>query len=239
VPVPFVVVRQQTLRLGDAWARIGPWRGGGDAAQVVIAGEPDDVSPDLVERCCDHARRRGFGRVVTNAVTPDESEGFLAAGFSVRERLHLLRLDLVAEPDPPAHALTRAGRRDRDDVLTLDRRAFEPFWQLGPVGLRDAITATPVARFRVGRDAGRVAAYGVTGRAGSQGYLQRVAVDPDARGRGWGRAVVADALRWLWDEGATTAHVNTQVGNDAALTLYESYGFVRRPGGLCVLGRTL
>jgi ribosomal protein S18 acetylase RimI-like enzyme len=232
-------VRQQTLRLGDAWARIGPWRGGGDAAQIVIAGVPADVTLDLVERCCEHARRRGFGRLVTNAVAPDESESFLAAGFSVHESLHLLRLDLVTEPPSPTRALARAGRRDRDDVLALDARSFEPFWRLGPVGLRDAITATPVARFRVGRDDGRVAAYGVTGRAGSQGYLQRVAVDPDARGRGWGRTVVADALRWLWEEGATAAHVNTQLGNTTALALYESLGFVRQPGGLCVLGRAL
>jgi ribosomal-protein-alanine N-acetyltransferase len=135
--------------------------------------------------------------------------------------------------------LDRAARRDRPAVLSLDASSFEPFWQLGPVGLRDALSATPSTRFRVGRDDGHVVAYAITGQAGRHGYLQRVAVHPGARRHGWGRALVADGLEWLGRHGAERAYVNTQLHNHPAVALYESFGFALLPSGLCVLGRAL
>ena len=86
---------------------------------------------------------------------------------------------------------------------------------------------------------GRVVAYAITGLAGRHGYLQRIAVHPDARGRGWGHALVADALCWLWKHGVDRVYVNTQLQNERAIALYESFGFVTLPGGLNVLGRDL
>jgi len=124
-------------------------------------------------------------------------------------------------------------------VLRLDARAFAPSWRLsGAAGLADALRATPVVRFRVAPGRG-VAGYAISGRAGDHGYLQRVAVHPDEQRRGWGRALVADALHWFRRRGARRALVNTQLENTAALTLYESCGFRRLPVGLCVLGRAL
>ena len=82
-------------------------------------------------------------------------------------------------------------------------------------------------------------AYAVTGRAGRHGYLQRIAVHPEARRQGYGRAVVLDGLRWLRRHGATQALVNTQRDNSPALALYQSCGFRELPAGLCVMGRSL
>ncbi|MEX2100710.1 MAG: GNAT family N-acetyltransferase [Acidimicrobiia bacterium] len=177
----------------------------------------------------------------------DETEAFLAAGLTVHEHLHLLACDLVSEPVPPARATARATIRDRKTIVALDNAAFDPFWRLGAAGMRDALDATPKSRFRVGRSerrlrsgtATRVAAYAITGRAGDHGYLQRVAVHPDARKRGWGRTLVADSLTWLWQNHATRAYVNTQIENRAALDLYEAAGFTLMPDGLCVLGGRL
>ena len=92
---------------------------------------------------------------------------------------------------------------------------------------------------RVGRGDPRVSAYAITGRAGEYGYLQRVAVHPDARRRGWGSALVADALLWLWEHGTARVFVNTQLENRAALELYEASGFTLMPEGLLVLGGAL
>jgi ribosomal protein S18 acetylase RimI-like enzyme len=231
-------VRQQTLRFGDSWARIGPWRGGGGAAHIVV-GPDAGASSTVVRDCVERARRSGYESALTSAVGPAESDAFLDAGFAVRERLHLLEIELRDEVPAPGRTLDRATRRDRPGVLALDDLAFEPFWQLGTVGLRDALSATPVSRFRVGRDGERVSAYAITGLAANSGYLQRVAVHPDARRSGWGSALVADALGWLWRNGADRAYVNTQLANRAAVELYESFGFTRLPTGLCVLGRTL
>ena len=61
----------------------------------------------------------------------------------MRERLHLLALDLDTAPAPALLPLEKATRRDRTQVLELDDLSFDEFWRLGPVGLKDALDATP------------------------------------------------------------------------------------------------
>jgi ribosomal protein S18 acetylase RimI-like enzyme len=220
---------------------VTPWRGRGDVAHLVL-GESSSPPRAEVEECVGRLRRAGYVAVVTSALTAGDSLPFVDAGFGVRERLHLLEHTLC-DVDPTRDddvALRRAWRSDRTGVLELDGRAFDDFWRLDPEGLNDALHATPAVRFRVGDPTGRaVLAYAITGRAGSRGYLQRVAVHPAARRRGWGRALVFDALRWLDRHDTQRALVNTQWENDGALALYESCGFRRLPVGLCVLDRTL
>jgi GNAT superfamily N-acetyltransferase len=181
----------------------------------------------------------GPSRLVTGALTPAEQEPFLLAGFTVHDRLHLLRHDLVDIPPSPTiePALRRARRADHDPALAVDARAFDAFWRLDRAGLDDAVNATGTARFRVAVDTAhpKVVGYAVTGRSGDRGYLQRLAVDPDRRGQGIGGALVIDALRWLRRRRAASVVVNTQVGNEDALRLYRRLGFVPEPWGLAVL----
>ncbi len=218
--------------------RLRPWRGDADTVQVVFGVE---VRPrrSAVGGAVETARRRGYHRVVTGAMSDDQAEPFLAEGFHVSERLHLLVRDLTDAPSPPARTLHRSRRSERAQLVELDTVAFDGFWRLGPDGFADALTATPTRRLRVGRTGRTVAAYAITGQAGGTGYLQRVAVHPRVQRDGWGRALVADALGWLWSLGTTRAFVNTQLGNDAAVGLYESAGFTTLPAGLCVLAREL
>jgi ribosomal protein S18 acetylase RimI-like enzyme len=224
------------------WARATPWRGHHDVAHLVL-GERVPTDPAIIDSCLRALQRAGYVAVVTSALAPADALPFVDAGFDVRERLHLLEHDLSGVPPRGAEPRARrAWRGDRDDVLVLDHLAFDEFWRLEETGLREALHATPAVRFRVAdRDppAEGTAAYAITGRAGRQGYLQRVAVHPDARRRGWGSALVVDALRWLRRHDARRALVNTQWTNAGALSLYESCGFRRLPVGLCVLERSL
>ncbi len=215
--------------------QVASWRGRDDT--VVLSPVPDHPAPtvdDVRTEVADLATA-GVSTVLTGALHHGELGPFLDAGFTVHERLHLLRhdLDAIVEPSSPAR-LRRAWRRDHPAVLAIDGRAFDHFWALDRSGLDDAVRATPSARFRVAVDGG-IAGYAITGRAGSRGYLQRLAVDPDRHRRGLGTLLVADALLWLRRGGARVAVVNTQEGNEAALALYLATGFVPEPTGLTVL----
>lgn len=236
--------RLDVVQWGSDRLRVGPWRGDPAIAQVV---PPPGTVPrtDVIERCLHDLRDRGFRSVLTSALTYAEQQPFLDTGFAVHERLHLLRHDLAPAPAAPAGLprplrIRRGGRRDRAGALRVDAAAFSPFWRFDGRGLADARAATPSSRFRVVDDGrGEVVGYAVTGRAGSIGYLQRLAVLPDRQRRGIGRALVADALVWARRRGAASVLVNTQESNDAAVQLYERLGFRREAYGLAVLERDL
>lgn len=211
------------------------WRGRDDVSLVTVRPGAPPLSVAAITAFAEHATRSGVRRLVTGALTDVEQEPFLQAGFSVHDRLHLLRHDLVHVPPATSPVrLRRARRIDVDAALAVDARAFEPFWRLDRGGLDDALAATASARFRVADDDG-VVGYAVTGRSGSRGYLQRLAVDPQLRRLGLGAALVADGLRWLRRRHVRVAVVNTQVGNDGAYALYRRMGFVPEPRGLTVL----
>jgi ribosomal protein S18 acetylase RimI-like enzyme len=238
------MTRSSAIDLGSDRLRVGPWRGDASIAYVSpMLGRPP--RRELVDRCLADLRAKGYDRVLTAALSVAEQEPFLAAGFSLHEALHLLHRDLATVPDRVTGPdLRRGRRRDEPRVLAVDALAFDAFWRFDRAGLADARTATPVSRFRVAegeRDASvdGVAGYAVTGRAGSIGYLQRLAVHPRAQRHGIGEALVVDALRWAQRRGAQAVMVNTQETNERALRLYERLGFVRETHGLAVLACSL
>ncbi len=233
--------------------RVRPWPVDPTTAHLVPSTNRR-ISSEALRRTLDELARAGYRRARTAALSPAEQRPFLDVGFEVDEHLHLLAHTL--EDLPPrvgSDGLRRARRADRPGVLAADAAAFAPPWQLDARGLAEALAATPTVRFRVGDDHGHrvgddhghrageggVAGYAITGRAGTRGYLQRVAVRPELAGRGLGRSLVTDALWWLRRRGTHRALVNTQEGNDAALHLYEAIGFRTEPEGLDVLGAPL
>lgn len=205
------------------------------------------LSESFIRHCTDELSRQGYTGVVTSALAPLEQEAFIHAGFGVEQRLHLLSHDLSGldrSPPPEGIRLRRGRGSDLPAVVAVDRLAFDSFWTMDEYGLRDAMTATPRARFRVavGRPAtGRatVVGYAITGRAGRRGYLQRLAVAADERGRGIGTALVTDGLSWLSRRGVDRCLVNTQLDNQGALALYRHLGFRPEPAGLAVLALRL
>jgi len=230
---------ERTLRFAGGWARVGPWHDQPDVAHVVVATD-HRLSLPAVRDCVARVRAAGYRAAVTSPLTAAAAVPFLAEGFESREQLYVLEHPLsdLERRAGTGLELGRGWRRDRAAVVALDRRAFPPDWQLGQSGLREALRATPSVRFRVAHRPGDpgIVAFAVTGRAGRQGYLQRLAVDPDARRGGLGRALVVDALRWVRRSGGRSCLVNTQTDNQDALALYEACGFRRLPSGLGVLG---
>jgi ribosomal protein S18 acetylase RimI-like enzyme len=229
-------VTGDVIAVGAERARTGPWRG--DRLVALLTPLPDAPLPSaaFVRKCLSELAERGYRRVVTGALAPVEQAGFLAAGFEVAEELHLLAHDLHDLPERGHPPLRRARDDDHAAVLTIDHASFSPFWRLDEAGLADTLTATPRVRFRVSHDdAGAVTGYAIVGRAGRRGYVQRLAVAPDARQHGTGRALILDGLWWLRRWRVTRVLVNTQHGNDGALALYHRLGFRPEPVGLSVL----
>lgn len=236
----------RVIEWGKERLRVGPWRGRDDIAYLSPLAGAALPSAAFVCRSVRSLSEQGYRRVVTGALSEPEQVAFRAAGFEVAEHLHLLGHDLhdlheLAAVRTPPGVLRRCTRSDRQAVLELDRLAFDPFWQLDEWGLQEAVSATSHTRFRIvaGASDPPVLGYAITGRAGRRGYVQRLAVHPQARRRGVGLLLVADSLGWLRRWRVDRAMVNTQLTNTAALALYERAGFERERSGLSVLARDL
>ena len=210
--------------IGRDRVQIGPWKASGTAASLIPFPAQDRLPVEVVHKTIHKAIEHGFTAAFTAALSPSQAEPFFNAGFSLHEELHLLRRDLDSEVVVARGATRRARRADWDEILELDALAFQEFWQFDRVALADAIRATPRHRFQVIKSE-HVHGYHVTGLAGINAYIQRVAVHPEAQRMGYGNALVNDSLQWAWRNGASVAQVNTQVTNERAVALYEQCGF--------------
>lgn len=64
--------------------------------------------------------------------------------------------------------------------------------------------------------------------AARRGEVRSIACDPDAQGRGLGKAALAEALRELQRMGAVDACLEVASENERAIRLYERFGFATR-----------
>ena len=229
-------MKAQSFRYRGGVVRIAAWHGRADVASLAVRGR-GPLESASVAQLLDRVRAAGYREVVTNALAPAATLPLVDAGFAVRGRLRVLVHDF--EDLPGMSGRTRRARRgERAAILAADQAAFDDFWQFDADGLREAARATPSSHLRVMREPGLLG-YALFGRATVDGYVQRLAVRPEAQGRGFGAMLVTDGLNWLRKRGAVRAYVNTQSDNDRAYALYERVGFRPLPIGLCVLGRTL
>jgi ribosomal protein S18 acetylase RimI-like enzyme len=159
-----------------------------------------------------------------------------AAGFHHFLDLALMRLSLDEQPPAPDHLVVECTSPPMEQLLAIDTRAFSPFWRFDTLGLREAIEATGDSSVLIIRDSdGDPAAFAVIGYGSAVSYLQRVAVHPDWQGQGMGRSLVRVAARKARAGGAHVMLLNTQYDNAAAISLYESEGFVLLPEPLSLL----
>jgi ribosomal protein S18 acetylase RimI-like enzyme len=215
------------------WARVRPRDADRSAVHVQVL-DPGTVTPDRVRALCAALADQGVHHMVTNAMSGVDAAPFLDAGFRVRAELDLLARAL---DDVPTRGAATRRARDHATVLGLDHLAFGAD-AFDTAALQAALHATTAVRIRVVvGPASDPLGYAITGVAGRRGYVQRLAVHPDARRRGVASSLLVDGLRWARRRGARDAVVNTDRTNGAARSLYESYGFVDLPTGLVVLER--
>jgi ribosomal protein S18 acetylase RimI-like enzyme len=217
-------------------------------AHLVLLDVRMEPTGDAIDSWVRHAfASTDIERIRTGALFPAAAAAFLDAGFVEADRLALLERALHDRVDVSASselAIARLRPRDLETAADIDRASFPDGWQQDSTSLDEIARATPQARRRLvapssGRRLGNRGlapiGFAITGCAGPNGYLQRLAVHPDARRNGAARLLVDDALDWLVRRGAQRSMVNTGVGNVAALDLYRHAGFERLRDELVVV----
>ncbi len=149
------------------------------------------------------------------------------SGFQAVDHVVVLSWDGGPLPD-----LTQAGKtmirplreEDLDDVSEIDRVSFDPAWRNSREQLERALQVSALAT--VIEVNGKTAGYQISTASTLGGHLARLAVAPDQRGMGLGKALVLDVLDRFQEQGAVRITVNTQRSNLISLQLYQEIGFV-------------
>ncbi len=202
-----------------------------DCAVLGLWCSPSRV-PVLVTDLLEVARAEGFARLLGPLVPERSSRPYLESGLRVVERVVVMRRALGprAGAGPYAHeggraaglTVREADSTDIDRILAVDEACFEPFWHYDRAGIeRLARTGRMTVATLDGLTVGYTLA---TSRAGD-GSLGRLAVTPDARRRGIGRALADEAVDWMVRKGAHSAILSTQETNTASRSLYRGMGF--------------
>jgi ribosomal protein S18 acetylase RimI-like enzyme len=186
------------------------------------------------------AARESVHAIRTGALFTEAADRFADAGFSVVDTLMLLRADLgderVARPQSRTDRTVPLRPRQHEAAAAVDRAAFGTEWSNGPADLAEIRRATAAHRARARRAVGSpairgllvpapIVAFAISGAAGGQGYLQRLAVLPEHQRQGHGRTLTVDSLAWMRRRRLSHAVVNTGIDNEPARALYESLGF--------------
>ena len=131
------------------------------------------------------------------------------------------------------HRIEPASEADLADLERLEAECFGASVAISPRQFR-YLLRSPAASIYVLRHEGRVAgdAIVVRRRQGGKvfGRLYSLAVSPEHRGKGFGRALAVWCVEALRAEGARDLTLEVAVENAPAIALYESLGFrkVRR-----------
>ena len=84
------------------------------------------------------------------------------------------------------------------------------------------------ATILIGRDGGSIAASVMVGHDGHRGWVYYVAVDPDHRGKDYGRAIMAAAEDWLRACGVAKAMLLVRSDNTKVQAFYEALNYAEQ-----------
>lgn len=195
--------------LGRLWW-LGPWADSTATARALLQAAAAVVGPVSEREFAPDARNTALARVAVEL------------GYRAEESSAVLVHALA--PWPPEDLPEPAGVRamepeDRDDVARLHDHLFAGTHTRGRDLVRDEGTRILV----VGDEP--------TGYVATQDqpdgslYIDFLGVDPAARGRGLGRALIAAAVTRAARDGAPSAALTVRAGNLRARALYDSLGF--------------
>ncbi|MGA0145871.1 MAG: GNAT family N-acetyltransferase [Ilumatobacteraceae bacterium] len=223
---------------GRVRARLRTWPHQPGVAQVVLTDHTKSPSYTTLTDWLGVLRNWHYTRVRTGALAASATDAFVEHGFERVQTLALLKATVSrrTEFDSPVHELRSIrGPQQLSVAARIDAEAFENGWELDTTAIVDACHATPQHRIRLAvTSSDEPGGYIITGRNGSAGFIQRLAVRPNLQGQRIATSLLLDGLRWLQRKGVREVLVNTDFGNERALDLYRRFGFTLLPDSLQV-----
>jgi ribosomal-protein-alanine N-acetyltransferase len=198
----------------------------------VYASQPDGFSIWSPLWSAAHDQLVGTGKTTVAAIVTQRwfDSILIESGFDLEGHITLLEWNY----QPSIHAsmpanihLRQMTLDDLSRVLEVDNAAFAPLWRNSLQALSKAYSQAAYA-FIVEDESGMLG-YQLSTGAPAGAHLARLAVRPEAQGRGLGAALVRDLIIRILDSGGSRLTVNTQANNEVSLALYHKLGF-RRTG---------
>ena len=123
----------------------------------------------------------------------------------------------------PSLSIERMLPADLPDVLVIERASFSMPWSRG--AFLYEIEQNQVARCWVGREEGRIVGYICLWDVADELHVTNVAVHPDARRRGFARALLESVFGHARAAGSRMVLLEVRPSNTEAIALYDSFGF--------------
>jgi ribosomal-protein-alanine N-acetyltransferase len=196
----------------------------------------DRGGADFLRMITTHLHGLGAKTVYSPALYPSSTEVWRRGGFDDFVSLEIMERPLIDMPASVDNgAVVVEPRPDWEQLLDVDRLAFEGFWGMSRLGLREAQTTNKSSAVLVVPDELHLSGYAIVGIQLATVYLHRIAVRPEAAGRGIGAALLSSAMDWGARSGGSSMVLNVRRENTRAINLYERMGFVWAPTALEVL----
>jgi [ribosomal protein S18]-alanine N-acetyltransferase len=127
----------------------------------------------------------------------------------------------------PAVAIEPMTEADLEAVLEIDVAAFREPREVREKSLREELARSWSRLFVARADGGRIVGYLLYWHVVDEGHVINVAVAPQERRHGIGRALVAHLLEHARTNGIVKLLLEVRASNAAAIGLYDSAGFAR------------
>lgn len=191
---------------------------------------------DFLGAVVDHLHALGAPSIFSPALFPGATRLWRRSGFDDYASLDVMERNLLGDAPRADGVEVRAEiDPDWDQVLDIDREAFEGFWLMSRSGLIEAHATNSRAVLLTTGDGERLTGYAIVGSQWGTAYLHRIAVRPEESGRGLGTAILTDAIAWATRTGARTIVLNVRPENTRAKAVYARAGFVDTGSALRVL----
>lgn len=113
---------------------------------------------------------------------------------------------------------------DLSEVMVIENENFSVPWT--EMGFFSFLVRDDTL-FLVAEEKGEILGYMGIMMVLDEGEITNVSVSRKARRRGVGRALVAEMIRQMENRGILVLHLEARKSNEAAIALYQSFGFVK------------